>query len=135
MESSSKPVRKRKAPERYTPDVEANDLIDDLSVDSNWENDNIYSNAELAATPKDDYEKDSFLVSDDDSLEFDTDGVEESEDEYSDSEDSETSFPAETIGSDADDTESTQVIEEVEDNVTTSQETNMESYNNKEHTS
>lgn len=131
MESSSKPIRKRKTPDRYTPDLDTSDLVDDLSVDSNWENDNIYNDTEMAVTPKDDYEQDSFLVSDDDSLEFDTDNNEESEEEYSYSEDSENS-----------DTESNDIIEEVEDtignivNEVTASHTaqNVEELSNKEHT-
>ena len=88
MDSIKNP-RKRKAPDRYTPDLNPNELVDDVSVDSDWENDDLYKDITVTSTPKDNYECDSFLVSDSDSIEVEkveNDDEEESE-EYTDSED------------------------------------------------
>jgi ribonuclease E len=83
--------RKRKAPELYTPDLDPKELVDDISVDSNWENDDLYGDTAVSSTPKDDYECDSFLVSDSDSIEIDEDvedeDVEDDEDDDYDDED------------------------------------------------
>ena len=65
--------RKRKAPDRYTPDID--EMMDDLSVDSNWENDDLHGDTDVPSTPKDNYECDSFLVSDSESIEVDEDVV------------------------------------------------------------
>ena len=89
MDSITNP-RKRKAPERYTPDLNSDELVDDLSVDSNWENDDLYGDTVVTSTPKDDYECDSFLVSDTESIEIDTaesDEDDEDEEEYDDEDD------------------------------------------------
>ena len=89
MDSITNP-RKRKAPERYTPDLNSDELVDDLSVDSNWENDDLYGDTVVTSTPKDDYECDSFLVSDTESIEIDTaesDEEDEDEEEYDEEDD------------------------------------------------
>ena len=86
MDSITNP-RKRKAPERYTPDLNSDELVDDLSVDSNWENDDLYGDTVVTSTPKDDYECDSFLVSDTESIEIDTAESDEDEEEYDDEDD------------------------------------------------
>ena len=87
MMDSIKNPRKRKAPDRYTPELNSDELVDDLSVDSNWENDDLYGDTAVTSTPKDDYECDSFLVSDTESIEIDTAESDEDDDEEEDDED------------------------------------------------
>jgi len=102
--------RKRKAPDRYTPDID--EMMDDLSVDSNWENDDLHGDTDVPSTPKDNYECDSFLVSDSESIEVDE--VASSDEEVASSDEEVASSEEEVVSPEED------VVSPVEDVVSAS---------------
>lgn len=62
------PKRKVKAPVRYTPDTKPEELKDDISVDSDWDEEP-YGKVNLGSDNNYDY-SDGFVVKDEDEIEY-----------------------------------------------------------------
>jgi hypothetical protein len=85
---------KLKKPDVYEPKVDPKDFKDDVSVDSDWDNDKEIDKIEIKDDPeidgktrlKDDYKYDDFVVPDDETIESDTKSETESEFEMSENE-------------------------------------------------
>ena len=81
---------KLKPPISYEPKVDPKDFKDDISVDSDWDNEKeidkiIIKEEDKIESNKDSYEYDDFVVPDDENIEIE-ESESESESEYEDSE-------------------------------------------------